>query len=249
VDEQGLVYAEKENTPLTWMDAVLHGKPVTQRQGYAVEVNALWYNAVAFTMDLATKNKDVRFVLSWNPVQRVIDTAFLNKFTHSDKGIICDYVARDHCSWSVRPNMLFAASLPYSPLSMEQKKKILDVVQQELLTPRGIRTLSPKNVDYKSVYEGNIEARDNAYHQGTAWPWLLGAFTDAYLQIHGKSGINKIKQLVDSFEQEMKTHGIGTISELYNGDPPYAGKGAISQAWSVAEVRRVIWMLNQIENK
>jgi len=249
VDEQGLVYAEKENTPLTWMDAVLYGKPVTQRQGYAVEVNALWYNAVAFTMDLATKNKDVRFVLSWNPVQRVIDAAFLNKFTHPDKGIICDYVARDHCSWSVRPNMLFAASLPYSPLSMEQKKKILDVVQQELLTPHGIRSLSPKNVDYKSVYEGNIEARDNAYHQGTAWPWLLGAFTDAYLQIHGKSGINKIKQLVDGFEQEMKTHGIGTISELYNGDPPYAGKGAISQAWSVAEVRRVIWMLDQIENK
>lgn len=249
MDEKGLIYAEKANTPLTWMDAVLYGKPVTQRPGYAVEVNALWYNAVAFTMDLATKYKDAQFVIGWNPVQRTIDSAFLEKFTHPERKIICDYVAKDSCSWDVRPNMLFAASLPFSPLSREQKKKILDVVKQELLTPRGIRTLSPKNPHYKSVYEGNIEARDMAYHQGTSWPWLLGAYAEAYLKLYGKSGLQEIKSLVAGFESEMVIHGIGSISELYNGDPPYHGKGAISQAWSVAEMRRVIWLLKKIENE
>ncbi len=249
IDEKGLLYAEKQDTPLTWMDAVLFGKPVTQRPGYAVEVNALWYNAVAFTMSLATKYKDVQFVLSWNPVQRVIDSAFLEKFTHPEKGIVCDYVSHDHCSWNVRPNMLFAASLPYSPLTLQQKKNILDIVQQELLTPRGIRSLSPKNVDYKSVYEGNIEERDLAYHQGTAWPWLLGAYADAYLNVYGKSGISAIKDIAKGFEEEMMMHGIGSISELYNGDPPYHGKGAISQAWSVAEMRRLIWLVNELEGK
>jgi predicted glycogen debranching enzyme len=249
VDEKGLLYAEKENIALTWMDASYNGVPITQRPGYAVEVNALWYNAVAFTMDLAKKYKDVKFVLGWNPVQRTIDGAFLEKFTHPEKNIICDFVAKDHCSWDVRPNMLFAASLPYSPLSLEQKKKILDVVKQELLTPRGIRTLSPKNAFYKSVYEGNIEARDNAYHQGTAWPWLLGAYAEAYLKIHGKSGLAEIKSIVEGFEDEMMNHGIGTISELYNGDPPHHGKGAISQAWSIAEMRRIIWLIEKTEKE
>lgn len=249
VDEQGLVYAEKENTPLTWMDAVLYGKPVTQRPGYAVEVNALWYNAVAFVMNLATKNKDVQFVIGWNPVQRTIDSAFIEKFTHPEKNIICDYVAKDHSNWDVRPNMLFAASLPYSPLTNEQKKNILDVVRQELLTPRGIRSLSPKNAHYKSVYEGNIEARDLAYHQGTAWPWLLGAYAEAHLKLYGKSGLVDIKKIVAGFEEEMKVHGIGSISELYNGDPPHHGKGTISQAWSVAEMRRIIWLIEKTENE
>ncbi len=249
VDEKGLVYAELANTPLTWMDAVLYGVPITQRPGYAVEVNALWYNAVAFVMHLATKNKDAQFVLSWNAVQRTIDSAFLNKFTHPQRHIICDFVAKDHCSWDVRPNMLFAASLPFSPLSIDQKKKILDIVRQELLTPRGIRTLSPKNVNYKSVYEGNIEARDKAYHQGTAWPWLLGAYVEAYLKIYGKSGLSEMKKLVAGFEDEMKMNGLGTISELYNGDPPHNGKGAVSQAWSVAEMRRIIWLIEKTENE
>lgn len=249
VDQKGLVYAEKENTPLTWMDASFNGKPITQRPGYAVEVNALWYNAVAFTMDLAKKYKDVKFVIEWNPVQRTIDGAFLDKFTHPEKKIICDFVAKEYCSWDVRPNMLFAASLPYSPLTNEQKKKILDVVKQELLTPRGIRTLSPKNALYKSVYEGNIESRDHAYHQGTAWPWLLGAYAEAYLKIHGKSGLAEIKNLVRGFEDEMIQHGVGTISELFNGDPPHHGKGAISQAWSVAEMRRIIWLIEKTEKE
>jgi glycogen debranching enzyme len=181
-------------------------------------------------------------------VQRTIDGAFIEKFTHPEKKIICDYVAKDHCSWDVRPNMLFAASLPYSPLSNEQKKSILDIVKQELLTPRGIRSLSPKNPNYKSVYEGNVEARDQAYHQGTAWPWLLGAYADAHLKIHGKSGIQEMKHLLKGFEEEISHHGIGTISELYNGDPPHHGKGTISQAWSVAEIRRVLWLINKLEN-
>mgnify|MGYP002639484382 CR=1 FL=1 len=249
MDESGLIYAEKENTPLTWMDAIYAGKAITQRPGYAVEVNALWYNAVAFTMNLATKYKDASFVIGWNPVQRTIDSAFLEKFTHPEKRIMCDYVAKDHCNWDVRPNMLFAASLPYSPLTNEKKKQIVDVVKQELLTAKGIRTLSPKNPRYKSVYEGSLEARDAAQHNGTAWPWLLGAYAEAYLKLYGKSGIGEIKRIVQGFEEEMKHNGLGTISEIYNGDPPHIGKGAISQAWSVAEMRRVIWLIEKTEKE
>jgi len=122
-------------------------------------------------------------------------------------------------------------------------------VKQDLLTPRGIRTLSPKNDHYQSVYEGNIEARDKAYHQGTAWPWLLGAYAEAYLKLYGKSGLVDIKRMVAGFEEEMKVHGIGSISELYNGDPPHHGKGTISQAWSVAEMRRIIWMIEKTEKE
>ncbi len=247
MDEHGLVFAEKENTPLTWMDAVLHGKPVTQRPGYTIDVNALWYNAVSFTLDLAIKNKDVRFVLGWNPVKDIIKDAFIEKFL--DRDIIYDYVSNDYSNSDVRPNMLLAASLPHSPLCLDQKKKIIDIVKQELLTPRGIRSLSPKNVNYKSVYEGDIETRDLAYHQGTAWPWLLGAFTEGYLKVYGKSGLQEIKNIVAGFEEEMMVHGIGTISELYNGDPPHLGKGTISQAWSVAEMRRVIWLMDKMESE
>ena len=133
--------------------------------------------------------------------------------------------------------------MKYSPLRAEMKKSILDVVEKELLTPRGLRTLSPKNPAYKGVYAGNQESRDEAYHQGTVWPWLLEHFCEAYLQIHKQSGLSMVRKIYYGFEEEMNRNGIGSISEIYNGDPPHAGRGAISQAWSVAALLRIRRMI------
>ncbi|MCX6268660.1 MAG: amylo-alpha-1,6-glucosidase, partial [Bacteroidetes bacterium] len=128
--------------------------------------------------------------------------------------------------WAVRPNMVLATSLPYSPVPEEIRKDVLSRVRQELLTPRGLRTLSPKSPIYKGSYYGNQAEREAAYHQGSVSPWLLGHFVEGYLKIHGKSGLSLIKSLYEGFEPMMTEHGIGTISELYDGDPPHVGRGA-----------------------
>lgn len=248
--ENGLIYASKENIPLSWMDAVLFGKAVTQRAGYAVEINALWYNALSFYVSLAQKynKKDDKKIQELTELLDTLKRNFLEVFTDIKHTYLADYVDGEYASWDVRPNMLIAASLPYSPLSDPQRKSILDVVKQELLTPRGIRSLSPKNPNYKSKYEGDIASRDNAYHNGTAWPWLLIPYTDTYCYLYGKGALSELQTIVDRFEEEMKEHGIGSISELYNGDPPYQGKGGVSQAWSVAALLSLMYRIEK-ENK
>jgi glycogen debranching enzyme len=123
------------------------------------------------------------------------------------------------------------------------KKGIIDITSNELLTPRGLRTLSPKNPVYKGIYEGNQENRDKAYHQGTVWPWLLEHYCRGYLSLYKQSGIGHIKKLLDGFEVEMTIHGIGSISEIYSGDPPHHAQGAISQAWSVSALLQIFKML------
>jgi glycogen debranching enzyme len=144
---------------------------------------------------------------------------------------------------SVRPNQIFAASLPYSPLNDDQRKGVLDRIQSELLTPRGLRTLSPRNPAYKPEYSGGPAERDLAYHQGSVFPWLFGHFAEAWLNLYEQSGVAFITKLYQGFEEVMPEHGIGTISELYDGDPPYRPSGAISQAWSVSELLRVHHLL------
>lgn len=246
--ENGLIYSHKENIPLSWMDAVLYEKAVTQRSGYAVEINALWYNAIAFYISLETKFNNKQNDPDWSSLLTNIANSFKNTFTDIKHNFLADYVNEQETSWSVRPNMLIAASLPFFPLSNEVRKNILDVVKQELLTPRGIRTLSPKSSKYKSKYEGNIESRDNAYHNGTAWPWLLIPYTDLLYFLYGKGALAEIQLIVNRFEEAIAEHGIGSISELYNGDPPYEGKGGVSQAWSVAALLSLIYQLEK-ENK
>ena len=152
---------------------------------------------------------------------------------------MADVADKDQADWSVRPNQIFATSLDYSPITDDMKDSILRVVICELLTTRGLRTLSPKNPDYKGKYEGNQAERDSAYHQGTVWPWLLGHFAEGYLKIHKKSGISFIKELLMNFEEDIDIHGVGSISEVYDGDPPHRPGGTISQAWSVAELLRI----------
>ncbi|MCK4346717.1 MAG: glycogen debranching enzyme family protein, partial [Bacteroidales bacterium] len=245
MQENGLIWAGEEGKALTWMDAVVDGYPVTQRKGFAVEINTLWYNAVKFALELAEKAGDNKFVKEWENMPEKIKESFRIVFCDPDKVYLADYVDGDYKDWSVRPNQIFAVSFKYSPLDNDKKKQVLDTVRKELLTPRGLRTLSPKNPDYKAVYEGNQEQRDKAYHQGTVWPWLLGHFCEGYLKLHKKSGIGFVRQLVEGFEEVMSEHGIGSISEIYDGNPPHLPRGAISQAWSVAEILRILTMLEK----
>ena len=248
MQENGLIYAGEIGKALTWMDAVVYGKPVTPRIGLDVEINALWYNAIMFTLEVARLANDDEMIKDWGEIVCNIPKSFKDTFWNKDKGYLCDFAYGDYKDWSVRPNQIFATSLPYSPISEQIRKLILDTTGRELLTPRGLRTLSPQSPDYKGTYAGDQETRDNAYHQGTVWPWLLGHYAEGYLRIHGKSGIAYIQRLYDNFEPVMFEHGVGTISEVYDGDPPHLPGGAPSQAWSVAELLRIDYLIEQYKN-
>jgi predicted glycogen debranching enzyme len=237
--DNGLLWAGTDNDVLTWMNVQFDGKPFINRSGLAVEINALWFNAINFYIELARRNKEKDIVSAWQPVIDNINGSFISTFWSEKQGYLADVVRGDYRDFSARPNQIFATSLPYRPIPDEICHRILVFIEKELLTTRGLRTLSPKHPDYKGIYKGDIVARDTAYHQGSVFPWLLGAFADGYLNIHGKGGLGLIKKLYKGFEEEMGRGGIGTISELYYGDPPHKGKGAISQAWSVAELLRI----------
>jgi predicted glycogen debranching enzyme len=245
--DDGLLWAGDENDSLTWMNVRFDDKPFINRNGLAVEINALWYNAICFYTELAGINNDEKVSLEWNPVIGKIEDSFTKTFWSKEKGYLADVVRGEYKDFSVRPNQVFAASLHYSPVSDDIRHKILQVIKRELLTPKGLRTLSPNDTNYKGIYQGDLVARDKAYHQGSAFPWLIGAFSEGYLRIHGKGGLNYIRKIFAGFEEEMWQEGIGTISELYYGDPPHTGKGAISQAWSVAELLRTDYLIKKYE--
>ena len=246
--DNGLIYAGVKGKALTWMDAIVGGKPVTPRIGYDVEINALWYNAVMFALETAKKARDKKFIEEWQDLPEKIKQSFLDTFCDEQKGYLADYVDENGPNWDVRPNQVIAASLPYIMIEDEQINKILKVVENELLTPKGLRSLSPKNPNYKGRYEGDQTERDLAYHQGTVWPWLISHFAEAYLRIHGKSGIRFIEKIYKGFEDEMFVAGLGTISEIYDGNPPHTPRGAISQAWSVAAVLYIKDLLENYKN-
>jgi glycogen debranching enzyme len=159
---------------------------------------------------------------------------------------VVDDCAKD---WSIRPNQLIAISLEYSMPDNEMKMGILTIVERDLLTPRGLRTLSPQNEYYKGIYEGNQEQRDNAYHQGTVWPWLLEHYCEAYLSLYKESGLNKVKEIINGFEETIMEYGIGTIAEIYDGNPPHKPRGAVSQAWSVASLLRIVEKIEKFQEK
>jgi len=236
----GLIHCGEPGKALTWMDAVVNGKPVTPRTGYVVEINALWYNALSFSLDMARRARDEEFQREWESLPNLVRESFLSTFWDSTRGYLADVVNGQTKDWSVRPNQIIAASLEYSPLDNEIKQCVTALVERELLTPRGLRTLSPKNENYKGIYKGTQEQRDMAYHQGTVWPWLLEHFCEAYMNLHKNSGIGFLESLINGFEPAMTELGIGTIPEIFDGDPPHRARGAISQAWSVAALLRII---------
>ena len=242
--ENGLIYADAPGKALTWMDAVVNGIPVTQRRGYDVEINALWFNAVSFSLEMAKAGKDKTFIKEYEKLPDLIKKSFLELFWNEKTGYLADYVNDDEgTNIFIRPNMVIAVSLPYSMLDKDQMKKVLDVADRDLVTVRGLRTLSPSNELYHGVCEGNQKERDIAYHQGTVWPWLYGPFCEGWLKVYGQQGVQKVKKLIWGLEAVMSEHGISTISEIHDGDPPHSPRGAISQAWSVGEVLRIIDIL------
>lgn len=242
--DNGLLYTHGKEKAVSWMNSTANGRPVVSRSGYLVEFNALWYNALKFAASLLegtdwADRADVYQRLSEKTAESFRAT-FLNGY-----GYLFDFVDGNYADWSVRPNMLFALSLDYSPLDKRQRKIVLDVVTRELLTPKGIRSLSPKSMGYNPNYVGTQVERDYAYHQGTAWPWLMGAYADAYLKIFGMSGVSFLERMMIGFEDEMSNHCIGSISELFDGNPPFTGRGAISFAMNVAEILRVVQTLKK----
>lgn len=245
MQDNGLIWSGEKGYALTWMDAVVNGKPVTPRIGYDVEINALWFNAIMFTLELAISYKDSKFVKEWLPISELTKKSFCEVFWSSQKNYLADYVDEEGQNVFVRPNQIFAASLPFSPITDEMKRAVIDVVERELLTPKGLRTLAPKNPAYKGRYEGDHVNRDLAYHQGTVWPWLLGHFMEAYFNIYGKSALPLANKLIESMKEEMCQYGICSIAEVYDGDPPQRPNGSISQAWSVAEILRIMKMIEK----
>ena len=246
--DNGLLWQGQKGKALTWMDAVVAGKAITPRMGFAVEINALWYNAIMFSLTAAKIAGDRKFLVEWIPVAEKIKTSFLETFWDKDKGYLADVVDENGRDWSMRPNQIFATSLPYGVIDdIEIRKSILDAVKKELLTPKGLRTLSPKDSRYVGVYEGDQEKRDSSYHQGTVWPWLLGHFCEGYLRIHGEEGLSLVEKLYNGFEEDMVIHGIGSISEIYDGDPPHRPNGTVSQAWSVSEILRMKMMIDHFK--
>lgn len=245
----GLIYAEKSGVALTWMNSYSNHQPVVQRNGMPVEINALWYNAICFALDAAREAGDGYFVQQWKSMQVKVGQAFLNTFWNKEHGILADVVRNNSADWSVRPNMVIAAAMDYSPLSTEQKNSILTEAKNKLLTKRGLRTLSPDHLRYKGVVKGGPDKRESAIHQGAVWPWLMQFFVEAYLKIHKKGGLPFITQLMETFEEEMTEHSIGTISEMYNGDPPHRAKGAISQACNVAGVVSALNIIQTYSDK
>lgn len=248
LDDNGLLKIEGKNVPMTWMNATEDGKPITPRTGYVVEINALWYNALCFASALAANSAlATNSALASNSeletqAQKTAES-FVNTFWN---GLyLYDYVDGDYKDVEVRPNMILAVSMPYSPLSRQQQKSVLDVCTRELLTTKGLRSLSPKSGSYRPNYVGGMLERNRNYHNGPVWPWFTGAYAESYLKIHKQGGVSFVERLLIGMEAEMKKLCIGTLSELHDGNPPFKGHGAMSYAPTVGEILRTLALLNK----
>ena len=244
LDDNGLLYADGRDKAVTWMNSTANGRPVVPRSGYIVEFNALWYNALKFCASIATDNGRADEAAELNDLADVAGESFVNTFLN-EYGYLYDYVDGNMVDWSVRPNMVFAVAFDYSPLSKEQKRSVLDICTRELLTPKGLRSLSPKSGGYNPMYVGQQTQRDYAYHQGTAWPWLEGFYFEACIKLYKHTRLSFIERQLVGFEDEMSYHALGSISELFDGNPPFHGRGAMSFAMNVAEILRASKMLAQ----
>ncbi|MBQ5582250.1 MAG: glycogen debranching enzyme family protein [Bacteroidales bacterium] len=245
----GLLWAQKEGTALTWMNAYVAGRPVTERAGFQVETNALWYNAICFALEMEKKygTKKSQFVSKWQGIADLVLANFQKTFWNESRGCLADYVDNFGQNTEVRPNQLCAVYCKYSPVDELLVPSILKVVENELVTSRGIRTLSPRDGKYKDVYEGSQTDRDLAYHQGCARPFLLEPFIVTSLKVKGPSFLKRAEWLVEGFYEDLSKHGVGAFSELYDGDPPHEPHGAISSALSTAALLTIEYQMNKFK--
>ncbi len=246
VEENGLVRSEGRDVAVTWMNSTANGRPVVPRSGFIVEFNALWYNALKFAASLAADAHDSKRAEDLEKRAELAKASFIDTFLN-EYGYLFDYVDGNIMDWSVRPNMIFAVALDYSPLNKEQKKSVLDICTRELLTPKGLRSLSPKSGGYNPIYVGPQTQRDYAYHQGTAWPWLGGFYMEACLKLYKRTRLSFIERQMVGYEDEMSYHALGTISELFDGNPPFHGRGATSFAMNVGEILRTLELLEKYQ--
>ena len=246
LEENGLVHTEGREQAVTWMNSTANGRPVVPRTGYVVEFNALWYNALKFAASLAADANNSKRAEDLEKRAELAKSSFVDTFLN-EYGYLFDYVDGNMMDWSVRPNMIFAVAFDYSPLSKEQKKSVLDICTRELLTPKGLRSLSPKSGGYNPIYVGPQTQRDYAYHQGTAWPWLGGFYMEACLKLYKRTRLSFIERQMVGYEDEMSYRALGTISELFDGNPPFHGRGATSFAMNVGEILRTLELLEKYQ--
>jgi len=239
--DNGLLYSNGKEKPATWMNATENLIPITPRTGYIVEFNALWYNALMFGAEIASalKQENLKDLLFYQASNT--GGAFVQKFWNGN--YLYDFVDGNYCDREVRPNMIFAVALPFSPLDKKQQKSVVDIVTRELLTIRGLRSLSPKSGMYRPNYVGNVLERNRNYHNGPVWTWTIAAYAEAYIKIYKQSGISFLTRMLAGFESELTELTVGTLSELYDGNPPFKGHGAMSYAPTVAEMLRTFKMV------
>ena len=247
----GLLWAQMDGVALSWMNAYVHGHPVTERAGYQIETNAYWYNALCFAIDMENKYglKKSVFVDRWTPVRDLVKENFQPTFWRPEWGYLVDYVGNGPQDQAVRPNILIPLYLEYCPVDDEVVSEVVMTINDELLTKRGLRSLSPRNDAYRGVYEGSQIDRDLAYHQGCAFPELLAPYIDLCFRMMGGTFYGRAKYLVEGFYEDISKHGVGCFSELYDGDPPHEPHGAIASAMSTAALLHIEHVMNQYKKE
>jgi predicted glycogen debranching enzyme len=238
IDKDHLLSAGEHGVQLTWMDAKIDNWVVTPRIGKAVEINALWYNALLIISDLVEKNNETEESIKYRVLANNLKKSFLENFLCPERGYLFDYINGNDSDISFRPNQIFAISLPYPLLDKEISASILKMIEEKLLTPFGLRTLAADDPKYISKYRGNQFSRDAAYHQGTVWSWLLGPYITAKVKLEGEAGKKAARELLKKFESHFRDACIGNVSEIFEGEAPFLPKGCIAQAWGAAEILR-----------
>ena len=248
--DNGLLYAGNRDLALTWMNVFAQGKPWTPRTGLAIEVNALWYNALCYAVELL-KVADPKSALmkKWQVLADKVKIAFADTFINKECSGFFDFVNSNERNTQVRPNMMIAAALPFTPMSEEMQKRAFDIAHSELLTTRGIRSLSPNDEAYKGISIGNHSERERAYHNGTAFPWLIAFYADLSVKLFGKTSQPYLEDLYNGFEVAIKENGIGSVSEIYDGNPPFEARGCISQSTSVGALLYLKYLIDELNKK
>ena len=239
----GLLWAQMDGVALSWMNAYVNGRAVTERAGYQVETNALWYNAICFALSM--EGGKSAFCKKWAPVKQLIEQNYQPTFWNEEMGFLADYVDNGGQHLELRPNQLWPVSLDFIPVSDEVVSKVMRVVNAELVTRRGIRSLSPRDVRYKGVYEGSQVERDLAYHNGCAFPFLLAQYCYVSFRMMGSGFIKRAEWLTEGFYEDLSKHGVGAFSELYDGDPPHEAHGVISSAMTTAALLNINWLIDK----
>jgi predicted glycogen debranching enzyme len=240
VDGDGLLAAGEPGVQLTWMDSKIGDWVVTPRHGKPVEIQALWYNALRTMEDFAGRFDDEGPLVLFRELAGHVRTSFNEQFWNAAKACLFDVIKGDQRDGSIRPNQVFAVSLPHTMVPEDRARRVVDVLERELLTPLGLRSLSPRDPQYRARYEGGVWERDSAYHQGTVWPWLMGPFITAYVKVHGRSerARSQARRWLEGFEEHLRTAGLGQVSEIADAEAPHVPRGCVAQAWSVAELLR-----------